>query len=205
VYGEDRRICGPSTAGPVWQTLAQFCAGVHDLDLRDATGPGHGAMVLTDAAAPTVQTWRRRLDQGELVGIAATERHGGSRIQEITTRARLHRDGRWLISGEKCWVSRLVESAGFVVFFRDPDSRISAAVLDAADSGLEREVIEPFGLGGWSWGVLRLHDVPIDPATDLVGPAGGGLDVFRRRLWSSAARTDWVGRRPNSSPPAAAP
>lgn len=169
-------------AGPVWQTLAQFCAGVHDLDLRDATGPGHGAMVLTDAAAPTVQTWLRRLDQGELVGIAATERHGGSRIQEITTRARLHRDGRWLISGEKCWVSRLVESTGFVVFFRDPDSQVSAAVIDAADCGLEREAIEPFGLGGWSWGVLRLHDVPIDPATDLVGPAGGGLDVFRRHF-----------------------
>jgi alkylation response protein AidB-like acyl-CoA dehydrogenase len=69
-----------------------------------------------------------------------------------------------------------------VVFFRDPDSRISAAVVDAAGCGLEREVIEPFGLGGWSWGVLRLHDVPVDPATDLIGPAGAGLDVFRRHF-----------------------
>ncbi|MDG4794979.1 acyl-CoA dehydrogenase family protein [Micromonospora sp. WMMD1082] len=171
---------GPS--GPVWQTLAQFCAGVHDLDLRDATGTGHGAMILTDAAEVTAETWRARLDRGELVGIAATERHGGSRLQEITTRARLHRDGRWRVNGEKCWVSRLVESAGFVVFFRDPDSRITAVVIDAANEGLEREPIAPFGLGGWSWGVLRLHDVPVDPATDLLGRAGDGLAVFRRHF-----------------------
>ncbi|MDG4785083.1 hypothetical protein O7626_03910 [Micromonospora sp. WMMD1102] len=73
-------------AGSVWQTLAQFCAGVHDLDLRDVTGPGHGAMILTDAAEATAETWRARLGRGDLVGIAATELHGGSRVQEITTR-----------------------------------------------------------------------------------------------------------------------
>ncbi|MEQ4306179.1 acyl-CoA dehydrogenase family protein [Plantactinospora sp. B6F1] len=135
---------GPS--GLVWQTCAQFCAGVHDLDLRDVTGAGHGAMVLSDAAEVTAETWRARLDRGDLVGIAVTERHGGSRVQEITSQARLRRDGRWRVSGEKCWVSRLVESAGFVVFFRAPDSRITAAVVDAVDHGLEREPIAPFGL-----------------------------------------------------------
>ncbi|NJC66444.1 hypothetical protein HC028_18315 [Planosporangium flavigriseum] len=171
----------PVTAA-MWQTLAQFCAGTHDLDLRDVTGPGHGAMILTDAAPAAAETWRARLARGDLVGIAATERHGGSRIQEITTRARLHRDGRWRLCGEKCWVSRLVEAAGFVVFFRDPDGRIAAAVVDAADRGLDREVIEPSGLDGWSWGVLRLRDVAVDPASDLVGPDGGGLAVFRQHF-----------------------
>jgi alkylation response protein AidB-like acyl-CoA dehydrogenase len=136
-------------------------------------------MVLADATAVTAGRWRQRLDAGELVGIGATERHGGSRIQEITTHASLHHDGRWRITGEKCWVSRLVESAGFVVFFRDPDGHISAAIIDAADPQLEREVIEPFGLGGWSWGVLRLHQVPIEPNMDLLGRAGDGLAVFR--------------------------
>jgi alkylation response protein AidB-like acyl-CoA dehydrogenase len=175
-----RAPVGPT--GFVWQTLAQFCAGVHDLDLRDVTGTGHGAMIITDATEATAESWRARLDRGDLVGIAATERHGGSRIREITTRARLHHDGRWRVSGEKCWVSRLVESAGFVVFFRDPDSRITAAVIDAADRGLAREVIAPFGLGGWTWGVLRLRDVPVNPATDLLGRAGDGLAVFRRHF-----------------------
>lgn len=174
---------GPAGATSlVWQTLAQFCAGVHDLDLRDATGPGHGMMILRDAGEDAAEMWRSRLDRGDLVGIAATERHGGSRIQEITTNARLHRDGRWRVDGEKCWVSRLVESAVFVIFFRDPDRRITAAVIDAADPGLEREVIVPLGLGGWSWGVLRLHGVPVDPAADLLGRAGDGLAVFRRHF-----------------------
>lgn len=169
-------------AGLLWQTLAQFTAGFHDLDLRDATGPGHGAMILADGTPPASTRWGARLAAGELVGIAATERHGGSRIQEITTRATVRRDGTWRLTGEKCWVSRLMESAGFVVFFRDPDARISAAAVDADQPRLEREVIEPFGLGGWSWGVLRLHEVPVDPVTDLVGRTGDGLGVFRRHF-----------------------
>ncbi|WFE29599.1 acyl-CoA dehydrogenase family protein [Solwaraspora sp. WMMD791] len=178
----DDRQDPPAPGGLVRQALAQFCAGTYDLDLRDVTGAGHGAMILADAAATVRDTWRTRLSRGDLVGIAATERHGGSRIQEITTQARSDSDGRWHISGEKCWVSRIVESAGFVVFFRDPDDRITAAVIDAAAHGLARETLKPSGLGGWSWGVLRLHDVSIDPATDLLGPAGGGMGVFRRHF-----------------------
>jgi alkylation response protein AidB-like acyl-CoA dehydrogenase len=166
----------------VWQTLAQFTAGFHDLDLRDATGAGHGAMILADGTATASAGWRTRLESGQLVGIAATERHDGSRIQEITTRAALRRDGTWRISGEKCWVSRLMESSGFVVFFRDPDGRISAAVVDADHPLLEREAIEPFGLGGWSWGMLRLREMPVDPAADLIGQPGDGLGVFRRHF-----------------------
>ena len=87
-------------------------------------------MILADAPDAAARAWRPRLDAGELVGIAATERHGGSRIQEITTRASLDRNGRWRLTGEKCWVSRLLESAAFVVFVRDPDGRISAVIVD---------------------------------------------------------------------------
>ena len=116
------------------------------------------------------------------MGIAATERQGGSRIQEITTHATLTAGGRWLISGEKMWVSRLAEACGMVVFFRDPDGRISAAILDAATSGMSREPVTPAGLAGWSWGVLRLQQVPVDPSRDLVGAPGMGLAVFREHF-----------------------
>jgi alkylation response protein AidB-like acyl-CoA dehydrogenase len=141
-------------------------------------------MILDGGTPHTAAKWRIRLHAGELVGIAATERLGGSRIREITTQGRRHRDGLWRVSGEKYWVSRLLESSGFVVFFRDPDMNISAAVIDTSDCHIEREPIEPFGLGGWSWGVLRLHDVPIDPDKDLIGPVGDGLGVFRRHFTS---------------------
>ena len=172
----------PGPAGPLWQILAQFLAGYRDLDLRDSIGPGHGAMILTGGTPRTARHWQHRLHTGDLVGVAATERHGGSRIQEITTRARPHRAGRWYLSGEKCWVSRLAEASAFVVFFRDPDERVSAALIDATDPRLEREVIEPFGLRGWTWGILRLHAVPVDPANALIGQPGDGLAVFARHF-----------------------
>jgi alkylation response protein AidB-like acyl-CoA dehydrogenase len=177
-----RRRAPQGVGREIWQTLAQFLAGFHDLDLRDTTGPGHGAMVLAEGTPEAVAVWSARLAGGDLVGIAATERHGGSRIQEISTRAGLARGGRWRITGEKCWVSRLTEAAGFVVFFRDPDGRISAAIVDGQDPGLEREIREPLGLSGWSWGVLRLHGVVVDPVRDLVGRPGEGLAVFRRHF-----------------------
>lgn len=169
-------------AGPLWQTFAQFLSGARDLDLRDCTGPGHGAMVLVHAPADTARGWARRLQAGELVGIAATERHGGSRIREITAQTRLGHGGQWRMTGEKCWVSRLSEAAAFVVFVRDPHGRISAVLVDADHPGVEREVIEPFGLGGWGWGVLRLHDVPVDPAVALLGTPGSGLAIFHQHF-----------------------
>lgn len=165
-------------SGALRQAMAQAVCGFHDLDLRDATGPGHGALILAGGDAQLRRRWSGRLAAGELVGIAATERHGGSRIQEMTTRATLHRD-RWLISGEKVWVSRLAQAAAFVVFFRDPDGRISAAVVDATAAGLSRELVTPAGLGGWGWGCLRLHDVAVDPRRDVLGGAGSGLELFR--------------------------
>jgi len=175
-----RAPAGP--AGPMWQTLAQFLAGAHDLNLRDCTGAGHGAMVLTHAPTATAGAWGQRLRAGELIGIAATERHGGSRIREITTHARLGKGGRWRLTGEKCWVSRLTEAAAFVTFVRDPDGRISAVLVDADDPRLERDVLEPFGLGGWAWGVLRLHDLTVDPAEALLGTPGSGLEIFHQHF-----------------------
>ncbi|GGK79106.1 acyl-CoA dehydrogenase family protein [Mangrovihabitans endophyticus] len=173
----------PSGPGrPMWQTLAQFLAGARDLDLRDCTGAGHGAMVLTHAPAAVASAWEQRLLAGDLIGIAATERRGGSRIREITTQARLSNGGQWRLTGEKCWVSRLTEAAAFVTFIRDPDGRISAVLVGADDPRLERDVIEPSGLGGWGWGVLRLHDLPINPAEALLGTPGSGLEIFHQHF-----------------------
>jgi alkylation response protein AidB-like acyl-CoA dehydrogenase len=166
---------------PVAQALAQFVCGFHDLDLRDATGLGHGALLYW-TPEPTRARWLTRLAAGDLVGIAATERHGGSRIQEITTRAVPVGPHRWAITGEKVWVSRLVEASGIVVFFRDPDARLSAAIIDATAQGVHREPIPPAGLAGWTWGVLHLREVIIDPRTDLIGDPGRGLDVFREHF-----------------------
>ncbi|MGH3680232.1 MAG: acyl-CoA dehydrogenase family protein, partial [Natronosporangium sp.] len=173
---------GEPGADAIRQALVQFVCGFYDLDLRDAYGPGHGALILSGATEPTRLHWAGRLAAGELVAIAATERHGGSRIQEITTSARLAGPRRWVISGEKCWVSRLVEASGIVVFFRDPDGCISAAIVDATAPGIERELLHPAGLTGWSWGILRLQQVGIDPDRDVLAAPGHGLGLFRRHF-----------------------
>jgi acetyltransferase-like isoleucine patch superfamily enzyme len=85
-------------------------------------------------------------------------------------------------SGDKYWVSRLTEAAAFVVFLRDPHGDISAVIVDADDPRIDRQVIEPSGLSGWSWGVFRLHDLPVDPVKALLGAPGSGLNIFHRHF-----------------------
>ncbi|WP_051951503.1 acyl-CoA dehydrogenase family protein [Actinacidiphila yeochonensis] len=169
----------PATA--VAEVLAGFVCGFHDLDLRDAVGAGHGRMILRHGTDLVRRRWASRLGAGDLVGIAATERHGGSRLQGITTRATPMPGGGWALDGEKCWVSRLREASAFVVFFKDPADRMSAAVIDADAPGIQRRPALPAGLAGWAWGSLSLTGVRIGEA-DLLGALGDGLAVFREHF-----------------------
>ena len=169
----------PGGANAVWQAAAQFLAGYRDLDLREATGAGRGQMILDHAPPPLAGYWRERLAAGGLVGIAATEAHGGSRIRETATATTVDAHGRWRIDGAKRWVSRLTEAEAFVVFVRDPGGDLAAVVVDGDSKGLKRHVIEPAGLGGWSWGLLDFHRVALDPGTHLLGRAGQGAAIFR--------------------------
>jgi hypothetical protein len=102
--------------------------------------------------------------------------------------------GGWWLNGEKCWVSRLTESAAFVVFFKDDDDGITAAVVEAKAVGLERGPVVPAGLGGWDWGTLAFTDVHVSE-DDLLGGSGGGLEVFRRHFarLQAAGRGDRTG------------
>jgi alkylation response protein AidB-like acyl-CoA dehydrogenase len=150
--------------------------GYHDLDLRDATGLGHGRMILRHATEATRQQWVPRLRAGELAGIAMTEAGGGTRIRAITARLSPHPDGGWRLHGEKRWISRLVEAAVFVVFARTPDGAIGAIAVDAASPGIHRYPEEPSGLGGWAWGRLVFDGVPVAAADILAG--SDGLELF---------------------------
>lgn len=165
-----------------FQALAQFVCGFYDADLRDATGVGHGAMVDLLSSPERRRHWFARLASGDLIGIAMTERHGGSRFREISTSASRTNTGTWSLHGEKSHVSRLDESAAFVVFFRDPDGSISAALIEGSRAGLSREPSTPAGLTGWSWGTLRLQDVRLDPDTDLIGKPGEGPGLSDRHF-----------------------
>lgn len=148
---------------PMFGMFTQFICGYQDIDLRDATGLGHGRLIARHATPTTRERWLPRLLAGDLTGIAITEPHGGSRPAETRVHAIQAPDGTWLVSGRKTWISRLVEATVFVVFFRDPNGHLAAATVDATAPGLRRTVIPPTGLAGWTWGILDLDAVPIAP------------------------------------------
>ncbi|MGH3907524.1 MAG: acyl-CoA dehydrogenase family protein, partial [Pseudonocardiaceae bacterium] len=142
------------------------------------TGLGHGELIARHATPVVRTTWLPMLIAGELTGIAVTERHGGSRVREVTTRLVPAVGGGYRLVGEKCWISRLDEAAVFVVFAKDPMGRVAAAVIDGANPGLHRFPQQPVGLSGWSWGGLRLDSVRVTEE-QLLGTPGTGLTIFR--------------------------
>ncbi|WP_280385273.1 acyl-CoA dehydrogenase family protein [Nocardia wallacei] len=159
------------TAGQpaLFAVLAQFLCGYRDIDLRDATGLGHGALIARHAGPAIRRRWIPRLLAGELAGIAITEPHGGSNPAATRTSATTTTDGTWLVTGRKTWISRLTEAAVFVVFLRDPHGELAAVVVDATTPGMHRHDIPPAGLSGWTWGILDLDHVPVQPAHVLHG------------------------------------
>lgn len=172
---------GGAGCPPVVQNLMQFICGYLDADLRDATGLGHGRLIARHACAPARDQWLPRLLAGDLPGIAITEPRGGSQVLATATAATAHRDGRWRLSGTKTWISRLDEAAVFIVFFTDPAGRLTAGLIDAGAEGLDRRAVRPSGLSGWSWGELRLHQVPMHPG-DVLGRPGQGLELLREHF-----------------------
>lgn len=164
---------------PAFQLLAQLICGYRDIDLRDTTGLGHGQLIARHGSASTRQRWIPRLRDGELAGIAVTEPHGGSRPRATHTHAVPGPHGTWLITGRKTWISRLTEAAVFVVFFRATNGQLTAAAIDATDPGLHRQLIQPAGLAGWTWGILDLHSVPVQSENVL---HGDGMALLQQHL-----------------------
>lgn len=163
----------------LFAVLAQFVCGYRDIDLRDTTGLGHGALIARHASPAARRHWVPRLLDGELAGIAVTEPHGGSNPAATTTAAVTARDGGWRVTGRKTWISRLTEATVFVVFFRAPDGHLAAAAVDATEPGLHRQPITPAGLAGWAWGILDLDQVPIRPDDVL---RGEGMALLRNHF-----------------------
>jgi len=163
------------------QTMMQFICGYHDIDLRDATGLGHGRLIAAHASAPVRDRWLPRLLAGTLAGIAVTETHGGSQVHATSTIAVPRRDGTWAVSGTKTWISRLDEAAVFCVFFKDPAGRLTAGVVNADAAGLCRRPVTPAGLSGWAWGELHLDGVRLR-RRDILARPGKGMDLLREHF-----------------------
>lgn len=169
---------GDDVRADLRQTARQIICGFYDLDQRDASGPGHGRMILRHGSPACRQRWAPRLRAGELAGIAMTEAVGGTQVHAITTALVPAVSGGWRVTGEKRWISRLDEASVFVVFARTPDQRITAVAVDATAPGITRHPEQPTGLSGWSWGRLLFDAVPVAVGDVLSRRGLDGLAVF---------------------------
>jgi alkylation response protein AidB-like acyl-CoA dehydrogenase len=176
----ERGFLDAMTHSPLYGVLAQFICGYRDIDLRDAVTLGHGSLIARYGRPALRDRWGPRMAAGELVGVATTEPHGGSRPAAARTRATTGPDGTWLVSGRKTWISRLTEASVFVVFFQDPGGSLAAAAIDAAEPGLARQLVAPAGVAGWTWGVLDLDAVPVHPDRDVL--LGHGMSLLRKHF-----------------------
>lgn len=163
------------------QALVQFICGYHNMDYRDIANVGHGRMIALHGSDKQQKLWLPKMALGSLVGIAATEEHGGSRVQNTKTVAK--RNGRaHFLTGEKVYISRIKEAAVFVVFFRfEQDESLSAALIKPSRKGIKTEVWESIGLKGWSWGKITFENVPIINQ-DVLGARGQGMAIFKEHF-----------------------
>jgi len=176
----DRNLGGMGRS-PLVQAFVQFICGYHDLDYRDVAHVGHGRMIIQHGTQKQQRLWLPRLASGSLVGIAATEAHGGSKIQAIRTTAKKFGDKHLLI-GEKVYISRITEAAVFVVFFKfEGDETLSAALIDLSRKGVSTEMWEPMGLRGWSWGKVTFDDAPFTEL-EVLGAHGQGTAIFKEHF-----------------------
>lgn len=184
VRAELARIDEPAPVSPGWTLvpmLRQFICGYYDADLRDSTGLGHGRLIARHGTARLRDLWIPLLRAGALAGIAITEAHGGTQVHATATAATARADGRWELTGTKTFISRLVEAAVFVVFFKDPAGVLTAGAIDAGAAGLKRTLVTPAGLSGWTWGELHLRNAELLP-DEVLGRPGQGMALLREHF-----------------------
>jgi alkylation response protein AidB-like acyl-CoA dehydrogenase len=114
-------------------------------------------------------------------GFGLSEPQAGSDVMGMRTRAvpDPEREGGWVLSGTKCWMSGVREADWYTVFAKtsDPSSRahdsISAFIVDRSSEGLcVGRIDHKMGVRGVDTGELLLDDVRV-PAENVIGEIGG--------------------------------
>jgi acyl-CoA dehydrogenase len=192
----------PSENGRV--SLADLCAIRHALAYRSALADtmfamqGLGSYPVTLAGSAAQKgALLPRVARGEAIcAFAITEPDAGSDVSAIATKARSDGD-RWLLDGEKTFISNAGIADSYVVFARtggeDRHRALTAFVVDGKAAGLAVEPIEliaPHPIGRVIFSSCE---------GQLLGDVGGGfslamrtLDQFRPSVGAAAAG---MGRR----------
>lgn len=93
-----------------------------------------------------------RAVSGDLhVAFGVTEPNAGTDTSRISTKATMHADGRWRISGQKIWTSKALESEVVLILCRtstDPSDRFKGLTLFLADLDPKHVQIRPIRKAG---------------------------------------------------------
>jgi glutaryl-CoA dehydrogenase len=124
----------------------------------------YGSAALKDKYLPS-------LAKGETIGcFGLTEPNHGSDPSGMETRARKQKDGSYLLSGSKNWITNSPIADVFVVWAKDDEGDIRGFVLDKSMAGLTAPKIEgKFSLRASTTGMIFMDDVKV--------PAGNILNV----------------------------
>ena len=127
------------------------------------------------------EKYLRRLASGQAIGgFCLTEPGAGSDAAAIATRATRKGD-RWVLSGEKAWVTNAVVGEVFVVFaVTDPSlgkKGISAFIVEPSFPGFRfGKVEDKMGLRSSKTGSIVFEDCEV-PAENMLGVEGAGLGI----------------------------
>src|SRR5437867_146510 len=127
------------------------------------------------------ERYLRPLAKGRILGgFCLTEPGAGSDAGAIRTRAERKGD-RWILSGEKSWVTNVIVGKVFVVFAVTDGSKgkkgISAFIVEPGFPGFRfGKVEEKMGLRASKTGAIVLEECEV-PAGNLLGEEGAGLSI----------------------------
>jgi glutaryl-CoA dehydrogenase len=120
------------------------------------------------------------LAKGNLIGcFGLTEPNHGSDPAGMETRARLQKDGSYVLSGSKNWITNSAIADVFIVWAKDDEGEIRGFILEKGMKGLSAPKIEgKFSLRASVTGMIFMDDVHV-PASNLLPKAKGLGGPFR--------------------------
>jgi butyryl-CoA dehydrogenase len=118
--------------------------------------------------------------RGEVVGtICMTEPNAGSDLFAMTTRAE-QKDGKWIVSGQKTWITSAPVANMFTVFARTGDKQLGVFLVERDAPGLEvGRAIEKMGVRASLTSEVAFDETP---ATCALGEPGKGTHYLREIL-----------------------
>jgi acyl-CoA dehydrogenase len=186
----------PERFGGQGGNFLHAAALIETLATQGLSGPLYSFMVHSDVVAPYLasyanpqlqERWLPRLASGESVGaIAMTEPHAGSDLKAVTTTARPHSAGGYVLNGAKTFITNGGVADLVIVVAKTSPERgargVSLFAVDGDTPGLRRgRSLEKLGMRACNTAELFFDEMHV-PATSLIGELDQGFSYLMSQL-----------------------